>query len=141
MIRYTLACRKDHVFEAWFAGSAAYDRQSGAGKIVCPVCGSRRVEKAPMAPSLARQGQRPSLAADKSAPAAKAREFLLALRKHVESTHDYVGRNFAEEARRIHHGEAEERAIYGETTPEIAGELVDEGILVVPVPWPPREDA
>jgi len=141
MIRYALTCRKDHAFEAWFSDSAAYDKQSGAGKVACPVCGSRKIAKAPMAPSLAKPQDRAPLAPDKSAPAAKTREFLSALRKHVESTHEYVGAKFAEEARRIHHGESEDRAIYGETTPEVAEELVDEGILIVPVPWPAREDA
>lgn len=141
MIRYALHCRKEHEFEAWFRDSAAYDAQVHAGKVICPVCGSRQIAKAPMAPSVAKQADQPQLAVDKAAPEAKAREFFTALRKHVEATHDYVGPNFAEEARRIHYGEAKDRGIYGETSADDAKELLDEGVLIAPLPWPAREDA
>ena len=59
MIKYELKCRKDHVFEAWFYDSATYDKQAAGGKVVCPVCNSRKVTKAPMAPRIARsKGER-----------------------------------------------------------------------------------
>ena len=56
MILYDLRCRKGHVFEAWFRDSAAYDDQVGAGVVACPTCGSKKVEKAPMAPRLSKGG-------------------------------------------------------------------------------------
>lgn len=54
MIRYTLNCGKGHQFESWFQNSAAFDKQNKRGLVTCPVCGSAKVEKAIMAPRLAR---------------------------------------------------------------------------------------
>lgn len=139
MIKYELKCRKDHVFEAWFYDSATYDKQAAGGKVVCPVCNSRKVTKAPMAPRIARsKGER---AADEAKQAAAAMKALAAIRDHVEKTADYVGEQFAEEARKIHYGETDKRNIYGETSKDEAKELVEEGIDVAVIPWLPRGDA
>ncbi len=54
MIRYALVCDQHHEFESWFANSAAYDKQAKHGIVTCPQCGSAKVEKALMAPRLAR---------------------------------------------------------------------------------------
>lgn len=137
MIVYRLQCRKGHDFEGWFADSTAYDTQAAAGQVACPVCDSREVTKAPMAPAV-------SAATRKSAPApspAELRQALRTLRRHIEATHENVGARFAEEARRIHHGEAAERGIYGDATPQEVRALADDGIEVAPVPWVPLEDA
>ena len=139
MIKYELKCRKDHVFEAWFYDSATYDKQAAGGKVVCPVCNSRKVTKAPMAPRIARsKGER---AADEAKQMAAAMKVLAELRDHVEKNADYVGEQFAEEARKIHYGEADKRNIYGEASKEEARELVEEGIDVAVIPWIPRGDA
>jgi hypothetical protein len=152
MIRYQLRCAKDHEFEAWFRDSAAFDQQSKARKVACPDCGSVKVIKAPMAPSIGKRAV-PEVQAPTPAPAAsppsnapvptpaQIRQYLMAMRKHVETTHEYVGPRFPDEARKIHYGESEERGIYGEATSKDAKELVDEGIDVAAVPWLPREDA
>lgn len=131
MIVYNLRCGNKHEFEGWFASSAAYDSQEAEGKLGCPVCDSRKIEKAPMAPSL------PSSVGDrKSAPEEmrKMRQFVTGLRKHIETNAENVGREFPEEARKIHYGESEERHIYGEATLQEAKDLVDEGIDVAPMP-------
>ncbi len=139
MIKYELKCRKDHVFEAWFYDSATYDKQAAGGKVVCPVCNSRKVTKAPMAPRIARsKGER---AADEAKQAAAAMKALAAIREHVEKNADYVGDQFAEEARKIHYGETDKRNIYGEASKDEAKELVEEGIDVAVIPWLPRGDA
>lgn len=139
MIKYELKCRKDHVFEAWFYDSATYDKQAAGGKVVCPVCNSRKVTKAPMAPRIARsKGER---AADEAKQAAAAMKALAAIRDHVEKNADYVGDQFAEEARKIHYGETDKRNIYGEASKDEAKELVEEGIDVAVIPWLPRGDA
>jgi hypothetical protein len=151
MIRYQLRCAKDHEFEAWFRDSAAFDGQSKARKIACPDCGSVKVTKAPMAPSIGKRASAEPQAAPQSPSAetltapvptpAQIRQYLLAMRKHVETTHEYVGPRFSDEARKIHYGESKERGIYGEASPKDAKELVEEGIDVAAVPWLPREDA
>ncbi|HEY2071578.1 MAG TPA: DUF1178 family protein [Rhizomicrobium sp.] len=139
MIVYNLRCKNSHEFEGWFRDSAAFDTQAAAKKLVCPVCETRKVEKAIMAPSLSTTvGER------KSAPAPeelrKMRQFMTGLRKHIVENAENVGPNFAEEARKIHYGETEERQIYGEASVSDAKELVEEGIDVAPLP-PDLSDA
>lgn len=144
MIRYALRCAKSHAFEGWFRDSGAFDAQERGGKLTCPVCGSHKVEKAPMAPAVAKSAEKKARVAPSKAvkpEAAKLREMLLTLRNQVESHCDYVGPRFAEEARKIHYGETEERGIYGETTPEEAEALKEEGIGVASIPWIDRGDA
>ena len=136
MIVYSLKCRKDHGFEAWFRDSGAYEQQVAAGDVACPVCGSKKVEKAPMAPSLARSG-----APQEDARAVEMRQKLTELRRQVEENCDYVGDRFPEEARRIHYGESDPRGIYGESTTEEAKSLEEEGVKVQRIPWVPRENS
>ncbi len=138
MILYNLKCPKDHVFEAWFRDSGVYEVQVEAGEVRCPVCGSKKVAKAPMAPRVAKASGDEENAA---ATAGKMRQALRELRQHVEETCDYVGPTFAEEARKIHYGETEERNIYGETTPEESQALDEEGVKVQRIPWIPRENS
>jgi hypothetical protein len=130
VIVYNLRCRNSHEFEGWFRDSAAFDAQSKGGKLTCPVCDSRKVEKAIMAPAVS-GAKKSAVTADE---ARKMRQFMTGLRKYVQENADYVGPNFAEEARKIHYGEAEDRHIYGEASLEEAKELVDEGVDVAPLP-------
>lgn len=130
MIVYNLRCKNGHEFEGWFRDSAAFDAQAGAGKLCCPSCSTRRVEKAIMAPSVS-TGERAALAGPEQR---KLRQFMTGLRKYVQENAEYVGPNFAEEARKIHYGESVDRHIYGESTLEEAQELADEGVDVAPLP-------
>ena len=165
MIRYALVCERDHPFESWFANSAAYDKQGKRGLVTCPVCGSAKVDKAIMAPQLARKDKdrpqpapagmpAPSFAeAPPSASAAEDKtpvammspqehEFrvkLRELRNHLVKSADYVGPKFPEEARKMHYGEVEHRSIYGEASPDEAKDLHDEGIAFHPLPRLPDE--
>jgi hypothetical protein len=133
MIVYALRCGEGHAFEGWFASGAAFDAQLVEGKLVCPMCPSRAIEKAPMAPSLSS-----AVGQQKSAPPAeelrKMRQFMTGLRKHVMESAENVGSSFPEEARKIHYGEVEPRPIYGEATVKEAVELVEEGVEVAPLP-------
>jgi hypothetical protein len=127
MIAYQLQCRNGHVFEGWFADSAAFDTQAADGKLACPICNSKKVGKAVMAPSLA----------GKAKEAAKARAALRALRKQVLANAEHVGGAFPEEARKIHYGDADERAIYGEASGAEVEALLEEGVPVAPLPPDP----
>jgi hypothetical protein len=135
MIRYSLKCDEGHGFEAWFKGSDAFDKQAKKGLVECPVCGTTDVAKDIMAPAVPKKG---SVTKQHEARAHEvAREILDAvdtIRKHVEDNCDYVGDAFADEARKIHYGETEERGIYGEATPRQAAELTEEGIEVFALP-------
>lgn len=164
MILYQLICANEHTFDSWFRDSAAYDRMAAVGGMECPHCGSTDVRKALMAPNIAR-GSRPAReaaappaeaavppAAQPGQPSArlptnardpeKVAEFhkrmsevLTKLQRTVEEHCDYVGDRFAEEARKIHYGETEARGIYGETTPEEADDLREEGVEFAAIPW------
>ncbi len=132
MILFELRCAHQHHFEAWFKDGATFDALAPAGGIVCPACGDTCIEKAPMAPRLAK-------ARGKTLDAAQAlgemRKVLADLKRKVEDSCDYVGERFPEEARRIHYGETQARPIYGEATAEEARDLEDEGVAVNRIPW------
>lgn len=138
MISYDLKCSKGHVFEAWYKDSAAFDRLKRARKIVCLDCGDAKIEKALMAPSVASKKRAPS---EEAAMATAARKMLFQMRETVEKNCEAVGEKFAEEARKMHYGEAKKRNIYGQATPDQARELRDEGIEFGELPWAERGDA
>ncbi|MDI7775332.1 DUF1178 family protein [Asticcacaulis sp. EMRT-3] len=131
MIRYALKCDVGHEFEAWFDSSDGYDAQTAKGLVACPMCGSVMVSKAIMAP-MVRTGKQADETAAKTQRAVA--EAMHRLRQHVEKTHDYVGGDFASEARDIHHGLAPDRPIYGEATQDEVKSLVEEGVPVAPLP-------
>jgi hypothetical protein len=148
MIVYDLQCHKNHVFEAWFASSGAFDRQAKAGAVVCPVCGSKKVSKALMAPAVSgtrtRDDKAPATAGEGPPDTARVGMYMNALkelRQHVEQSCDYVGEKFPEEARKMHYGEADKRNIYGEASETEAEKLRDEGVTFERIPWAPTHDA
>jgi hypothetical protein len=131
VIVYSLSCNKGHAFEGWFKDSTAFDEQSEAGKLVCPMCDSRKVEKGIMAPSV--RGAKADVAVGQS-EVRKMTQFMTGLRKYVTENAEYVGPRFAEEARKIHYGETDDRHIYGEATLKEAKELTEDGVDVAPLP-------
>jgi hypothetical protein len=140
MIVFDLRCGHGHVFEAWFGSSADYESQRERGLVSCPVCDDSRIEKALMAPAVCAKGNRFASGAP-SEPLAKTPNLkeimkgLAEMQAKVERECDYVGKDFAEEARAIHYGETETRGIYGEATPVEAESLRDEGIGFAPLPF------
>jgi hypothetical protein len=154
MILYRLKCKKGHEFEAWFANSAAFDKQEKGGLLSCAHCGTSKVSKALMAPRIAKRAK-PKVAAKKAeespaeAPAkpetqrvAAHRELAAAMRKlraEVEAKSEYVGPRFSEEARKIHYEEVPARGIHGEATADEAKALQEEGIEFFPLPTLPED--
>jgi hypothetical protein len=166
MIRYALACENGHGFDSWFRDSASFDDLAGKGLVSCPQCGAAKVRKQIMSPSVARTDRdhsspkaepvnsapqaeeisSPQPAAGTSGPVAllgereKAfRDLLKAVRDHVLATAENVGPRFAEEARRMHEGLSEFKAIYGEASVEEARALAEEGIDAIPLPMSPSK--
>src|SRR5689334_22767804 len=127
-----LQCRHAHAFEGWFASEDDFQGQLARGLVECPLCGDREVGKLPTAPRLnlgAKQEKQEVMAtADPSLQA----EWLKMMRHVMAQTED-VGERFAEEARRIHYGESEDRAIRGQASGEETRELLEEGINVLPL--------
>jgi hypothetical protein len=137
MIKYALACDQGHAFEGWFSSSGDYDDQAGRGLVDCPVCGSRRVDKQIMAPTVA--GTKAQRAVEPSPPTQEVMmQALGQVRRYVEDNFDDVGDAFAREARAIHEGDAENRGIYGQATPAEVRDLVEEGVQVAPLPPAPK---
>lgn len=154
MILYTLRCETGHTFESWFASSSSYEEQLARGFVSCPHCGSGHVEKAIMAPAVARtdgpvrlqegsegsvEAPVPATAQLAAGPAQELRELVRRVRAHVVQNADYVGDDFASLARRMHEGEEEQRNIYGEATPEDVKALQEDEIDILPLPILPDE--
>ena len=127
MIAYQLQCKNGHNFEGWFRDSAAYDAQAADGKLTCPICNTKKVEKAVMAPAIA----------GKAREQADARAALREMRAKMLADAEHVGAEFPEEARKIHYGESDERAIYGEASVDEVKSLLEEGVPVAPIPPDP----
>jgi hypothetical protein len=157
MIHYTLRCGAGHEFDGWFKDSAGFDAQAKAGFVQCPVCGGTEVTKQLMAPAIPKKGRArvkevpppnspppPPAAPSTQAAAGPVPAQLVALlqrmRTEVEKNCDYVGKEFAEEARRMHHGESDRRGIYGEASEAETEALKEEGIEIARIPWVPRAD-
>jgi hypothetical protein len=136
MIRYALLCDHEHEFEGWFAASADFDDQQARGLVECPVCASKAVRKAIMAPAVSgtkRRSQDPSPAQTH----AMMMEAMGRVRRHVEDNFDDVGDTFAREARAIHEGRSEDRGIYGQATSQEVRDLVEDGVPIAPLPPEP----
>ena len=138
MIRYALICEHEHEFEGWFGASADFDDQQARGLLECPICGSKAVRKAIMAPAVAGTKRR-----SQDDPPAQAQAMMMEamgrIRRHVEENFDDVGDAFAAEARAIHEGRSEDRGIYGQATPGEVRALVEDGVPVAPLPPEPRK--
>jgi hypothetical protein len=136
-----LQCTQGHTFEGWFASEDDFLSQCARSMVQCPLCGDVAVHKKPSAPRLNLSTHRiektPELEVVASAPvdSALTADWLELSRRIVANTAD-VGERFAEEARKMHYGESEERAIRGKTTVDEARELLDEGISILPIVLP-----
>lgn len=164
MIRYTLECEHKHSFDGWFANSKAFETQVKRGLVSCPSCGSTDVRKAIMAPNVSPKTRAKGKSASMPVPTAPSPEpnsavsvpvpmtnapdaasaekvvaFMRAVREAVETTAENVGDKFPEEARKIHYGEIEEKPIFGEATLEEAKDLLEEGVMVHPLPTLPED--
>jgi len=136
MIRYSLKCSDEHCFDSWFKSADAYENLRASALINCPECDSSEISKLLMAPKL--HATRPSARQSLSEPETVKEKSLAEFRKKVEDNSEYVGVSFAKEARKIHDGDAPERAIYGEAKPADAIKLLKDGIPVAPLPFLPK---
>jgi hypothetical protein len=160
MIHYQLQCSQAHAFDGWFKDSATFEEQARCRLVECPECGDTGIERALMAPAVAKRqaltvapaAPQPEATPPAAVPAvtperiaggrlpAQMLAVLQRMRAEVEKHCDYVGPQFADEARKMHRGESDYRGIYGETTEEQAESLAEDGIAVARIPWVPRAD-
>lgn len=140
MIRFNLRCEADHEFDGWFASNDGFEEQKLRGFVTCPQCHSKKVEKALMAPQVSTGRMKDAIAVstlDQTRKAVFAE--IKKLRDTVTEKGEDVGTRFAEEARKIHYGEAEDRLVYGEADREQVEGLLDEGISIAPLPVLPED--
>ena len=125
MIVFDLQCDEGcATFEAWFRSGADFDEQRGAGLVVCPMCQSAKVAKAPMAPRVPKKGS--------ANPMARLAAMQAEMLKHSK----WVGDEFVEQARAMHVGDIEPEQVHGSATLEQAKSLVEDGVPVAPLPLP-----
>ena len=139
-----LQCSQGHSFEGWFASQDDYDAQRDRGLLTCPVCNDSAVSKMLSAPRLnlgAVATPKTESTAPQTTPVANGvpeqlQAAWMQMVRHVMANTEDVGPRFAEEARKIHYGERDERRIRGQATREETEALRDEGIEVLPLPVP-----
>jgi hypothetical protein len=147
MIVFDLLCAGGHRFEGWFASAADFASQNERQLVSCPSCGSAHVERVPSATraNLGAQAPKPEKKPEKTPdmegkdPFAIAQMLYSRMLDELITKSEDVGKQFPDEARRIHYKEAPARAIRGQATQEEHQELVDEGIPVLRVPVPPSD--
>ncbi len=139
MIRFSLTCEREHEFEAWFRSNDDFDTQRRRGFVDCPACGSQKVEKALMAPAVSTGRRKEKVALAMGEEQRRLMAQMKAMAEKVRANADYVGDKFAEEARKIHFGEADPRGIYGEATFEEAKGLAEDGVEFLPMPVLPDD--
>ena len=146
MIVFDLCCRAaTHQFEGWFANTQAFDDQLARGLVTCPHCGSADVSKAVMAPSVGRKGNQLAVKSASKVPVSggslppAAQELMTkmaALQAQALKQSTWVGDKFAAHSRAMHYGERDAATIHGQATPSEASALIEEGIAVLPLPFP-----
>ena len=138
MIVFELICADRHRFEGWFASAEDFEGQRTRGMLSCPVCSDSKIEKL-LTAKLGRPEPEPQASTQTQAQAARPRSLHEMIDYILLNTED-VGKEFPSEARRIHRKQARERSIRGIATGEETRDLLEEGIAVMPLPVPPRED-
>ncbi|HWT61620.1 MAG TPA: DUF1178 family protein [Ochrobactrum sp.] len=139
MIRFSLHCDHGHEFEGWFRDNADFDRQAERKLVSCPVCNSPEVQKSLMAPAVSTSRSKEQVAIAMGEAQKQVLQQMRELSRAVRENADYVGDQFAEEARKIHFGETEARGIYGEASKEDVHSLIEDGVDVMPLPVFPED--
>ncbi len=143
MILFDLNCKNLHKFEAWFPSSKQYEEQRKKGLIRCPYCNTSSVKKALMAPSVkvsTSKKNKNKVVIQATNNKANLKE-IRKIKKYIENNTENVGKEFAEEARKIYYGEKKARPIRGEATQDETKNLEEEGVPFSKMPWASREDA
>ena len=145
MIKFSLSCERNHIFDSWFESNKAFDKLHAKKLLTCPMCNSTQIGKNIMAPNIVAKEKSTSnecTAVDKpkkidlQKPLSKYEEALQIVKKEIEKNSEYVGKNFVEQARLMYQSDNKKKSIHGEASLKDAKELVDEGIPVIPLPWP-----
>ena len=135
MIKFRLFCKKcSKDFDSWFASSKEYEKLKKSKLLNCPKCNSYNIKKSLMAPSVINNKKKINNLNSKKHIEIKNK--LKKYKKFIENNFDYVGNNFAYEARSIHYNNKKrEKGIYGNASKKEVDELLEEGIDTEIIPW------
>ena len=141
MIQYQLRCEHDHQFDGWFPNIAEFERQQEKHLLICPLCDTKRVDRAIMSPAVGKKTSKKTKTKDYTdqitpntmIPAAQAKNILRRIRKHIVTEFDNVGNKFAKEYRKYEKGERDDK-FYGTPSQEEVKKLLDEGTNLFHVP-------
>ena len=141
MIRYQLRCKNDHKFDGWFPNIAEFERQQHKDLLICPMCDTKRVDRAIMSPAVGKKTSKKTksknytdqITPDTMIPAAQAKNILRRIRKHIVTEFDNVGTGFVKEYRKMEKGERDDK-FYGVPSPTEVKQLVEEGVDLFHVP-------
>ena len=140
MIKYNLKCQNDHEFESWFSNSKEYDKLNKKGLLECIFCSSKKINKSLMAPSILNLKEKDKKMETINDEFKNEKNKLLNLRKYIEKNFDYVGKDFSKKVREVYYDKKSKRGIYGKTTSEEREELAEEGIDLLSIPWPNKDN-
>ena len=137
MIKYKLVCKDcDFSFDSWFASSKEFDKLKKSKLINCHSCGSLKVEKNLMAPKLINNSLSYKNEKKELLKYRKIKKKINDYQKFIKSNFDYVGENFAYEARSLHYNKKnKKKGIYGSATKNEIQELKEEGVEAEMIPW------
>ena len=136
MIKYKLICNKcNFSFDSWFASSQEYEKLKKIKLLSCHNCNSKQVEKTLMAPKLINQSKTEE-SESKNINFLQLNKKIKKYKKFIKDNFNYVGENFAYEARTIHYDNKKKiKGIYGTASNEEVKELKEEGIVTETIPW------
>ena len=140
MIKYNLKCKNNHEFESWFSDSNEFDKLNKKNLLECIYCSSKKITKSIMSPmvSLVKEKKNNDILIDKTLHSEKKQ--LINLRKYIEKNFEYVGKDFSKKVREIYYDKKNNKSIYGTTTDKERQDLKEEGIDLLSIPWPDKEN-
>ncbi len=139
MIKYNLKCQNNHEFESWFSNSEEFDKLNKKNLLECIYCTSKRINKSIMSPMVSSKINKKKIElVNKNFENEKNK--LLQLKKYIEKNFDYVGKDFSKKVREVYYDKKSKRGIYGKTTSEEREELAEEGIDLLSIPWPNKDN-
>ena len=139
MIKYNLKCQNNHEFESWFSNSEEFDKLNKKNLLECIYCTSKKINKSIMSPMVSSKINKKKIELVKK-NFENEKNKLLKLKKYIEKNFDYVGKDFSKKVREVYYDKKSKRGIYGKTTSEEREELAEEGIDLLSIPWPNKDN-
>ena len=141
MIKYNLTCKKcNNLFDSWFPSSKEYEKLKSLKHINCPNCNSLKIEKSLMSPNVLNSKKKKS-GIERNEKYVQVKNKIKEYQKFIKNNLEYVGENFAYEARSIHYNNKKNsKGIYGKATIDEVKELDEEGIKTEIIPWVNEKD-